>query len=328
VFLTVITRYSGDSRLINEGIRDAINGHRAELEAWAARPLSLESIERMFRYSWYDPTEFAVVGYRVGEGFRVVGVAWAYPSQGRAWLGMVCPYMSPGAPEPVLEEVLTLTLGWGYRKLVSNGVRGVARVFLGFEGSTLHRLVGRVLRGAPYVYGCDSVLMRYSGELESSTIPEGYRVRAGTLSNHDLERVTRVHNVAFSKYEFFTPWSVEDTRKFYEGEDVEFFVAETNPGEVVGFVDGKVFTALDGRLSASIMTLAVLPEHRGKGLAKALITEFIKHLLKAGVPKNRIALLAAAELEKMYSKLGFTTVRRNTYLELPLSYLPAQYTHL
>jgi len=318
VFLTIITRYSGESRLINEGIRDVVNGHRAELEAWAARPLSLESIERMFRYSWYDPSEFAVIGYRVNRGFRVVGVSWAYPSQGSAWLGMVCPYISPGVPEPVLEEVIILTLAWGHRKLVRDGVRGAARVFLGFEGSTLHRLVGRVLRGAPYVYGYDSVLMRYSGELGSSTLPEGYRVRAGTLSNHDLEGVTRVHNVAFSKYEFFTPWSVEDTRKFYEGEDVEFFVAETSSGEVVGFIDGRAFTALDGRLSASIMSLAVLPEHRGKGLAKALVTEFIKHLLKAGVPKNRIALLAAAGLEKMYGKLGFTTVRRNIYLELPL----------
>ncbi len=318
--LTIITQYRGGSRLINEGIRDAINERRAELEAWATRPLSLEGIERMFKYSWYDPSEFAVIGYRVNDAFRVVGVAWAYPDRDSAWLGMMSPYISPKVPEPLQEEALTLTLAWGRRVIVRKGVRGVARIYLGFEGSTLHRLAGRVLRGAPYVYGYDSVLMRYSGEVKSSTLPEGYRVRAGTLSNRDLKGVTRVHNVAFSKYEFFTPWSVEDTRKFYEGEDVEFFVAETSSGEVVGFIDGKVFSALDGRLSASIMTLAVLPEHRGKGLAKALVTEFIKHLLKAGAPKNRIALLAAAGLEKMYSKLGFTTVRRNIYLELPHYY--------
>ena len=87
--------------------------------------------------------------------------------------------------------------------------------------------------------------------------------------------------------------------------------------------DGLLFVArLDGKLVGSVMagydghrgwiySLAVLPEHRGRGLGSRLVRHAEEQLTALGCPKINLQIIAGNEkVESFYRKLGYVTEQR------------------
>jgi len=82
------------------------------------------------------------------------------------------------------------------------------------------------------------------------------------------------------------------------------FIAETSDGKAIGFLLG--FTSQDNPQEAYIHLLCVLPQCRNKGLAKALLYEFINILKEKGC--NEVSLITSPQNNKalnFYQKMGF-----------------------
>jgi len=80
-----------------------------------------------------------------------------------------------------------------------------------------------------------------------------------------------------------------------------FAVVVRRDGEVVGM--GRVIG--DGGLFFQIVDIAVLPEHQGQGLGKAIVRMLVEHL-RATVPKGAyVSLIADGEAHRLYSQYGF-----------------------
>ncbi|MDA1312269.1 MAG: N-acetyltransferase [Acidobacteria bacterium] len=85
-------------------------------------------------------------------------------------------------------------------------------------------------------------------------------------------------------------------------------VAETPGGELGGFV---VYRKVN-RVTGSLLTLDVLPEHRRRGLGGRLVSAAKERLAEMGVEKIRLRVStdnAAAQV--MYERLDFRRVRRD-----------------
>jgi ribosomal protein S18 acetylase RimI-like enzyme len=80
-----------------------------------------------------------------------------------------------------------------------------------------------------------------------------------------------------------------------------FAVVVRRDGEVVGM--GRVIG--DGGLFFQIVDIAVLPEHQGQGLGKAIVKALVEHL-RATAPKGAyVSLIADGEAHRLYSQYGF-----------------------
>lgn len=116
--------------------------------------------------------------------------------------------------------------------------------------------------------------------------------------------------VAIEDQSFKAPnWAREDFLKH------ECLVAECD-GKVTGFVVFREIFAGDAETLAEreILNIAVAPEHRGKGLAKALMAEILRGSGEFFL-EVRESNSAARQL---YRKLGFVEVaRRPNYYESP-----------
>jgi len=61
----------------------------------------------------------------------------------------------------------------------------------------------------------------------------------------------------------------------------------------------------DGGLFFQIVDIAVLPEHQGQGLGKAIVRMLVEHL-RAAAPKGAyVSLIADGEAHRLYSQYGF-----------------------
>jgi len=318
--MIVLTNYRGGLKEVDEGITELLNAARGEVEAWAFRRVRREDVEALYRYSWYDPTDFgvALVG---GKAPLVVGTAWAYPAPNPRGRHTIAPTIAPNTG--LGREGLEKLLAWGRWRLEAlGGARGRVTIRSWLEGSTTHRLVREVLGGAG-VEEHELTLMRWGGRSGRAEALEGYVIREGDVGGDDLVEAVRIYNKVFAEELGFVRWGVEDARRFYRREGLSLMVAEEVGGGVVGFVDGRVFRAVDGGLSAEVMTVAVLKEHRGRGLGKALVSAMVGKLASAGVPECRVALVSLAGLEPLYRRLGFEEVRRFVRFEAPITSLPA-----
>ena len=134
-----------------------------------------------------------------------------------------------------------------------------------------------VLTGLGMRPGRSTLLMRASlADLPpAAPLPEGYRVRG---YDGALEEPLRVaHNSAFGGHHpGFTPWAADVWRQWVTGSrsfrgDVSFVALA---GErVAGYVVTHEFDgfAATGRREAYVSRVGTLPEHRGRGLAAALL---------------------------------------------------------
>lgn len=93
------------------------------------------------------------------------------------------------------------------------------------------------------------------------------------------------------------------------------FVAEEG-GRPIGYIT----TRLDHETRIGwIPNLAVLPEHRRRGIGKALMERALKYLKEKGMEMAKIETLEQNEVgKKFYPKVGFVEVARQIHYVMPL----------
>ena len=124
-------------------------------------------------------------------------------------------------------------------------------------------------------------------------------------TSKDLNAICELERECFSN-----PWSLDMlVSEFEQGGFLGYLIE--NEGEIIGYAGFS--TVLD---EANLDLIAVAPEHRKKGYAKALATEGIKELFSSGINKIYLEVrkknLPAISL---YEALGFTRLaeRKNYY---------------
>lgn len=109
-----------------------------------------------------------------------------------------------------------------------------------------------------------------------------------------LDDVYEIEKICFSN-----PWSKEDLAKQIDTETSHFLVADMD-GRAVGYMGLQIFAG-----EGYVTNVAVLPEYRGRGIAKALITEQMKNDMEFITLEVRESNTPAIHL---YKKSGFETV--------------------
>ncbi len=135
-----------------------------------------------------------------------------------------------------------------------------------------------------------------------------YKLRNFTLN--DLERVTYINSVSLP--ENYTDFFFVDLyRRFPE----TFIVAESN-GEVVGYIMCRIETGmsnfgLSGIIKKGhIVSVAVLPNHRRKGIGEALITKALEAMQSYGAKQCYLEVrVTNEEAIGLYKKIGYEVTR-------------------
>lgn len=64
----------------------------------------------------------------------------------------------------------------------------------------------------------------------------------------------------------------------------------------------------DGALFMHIVDVAVLPEHQGRGIGKAIMTALLEHIQTSAPAEVYVSLMANGEAHRLYEKFGFSPV--------------------
>lgn len=150
-------------------------------------------------------------------------------------------------------------------------------------------------------------------------VPSGFRLRPFDLAR-DLERAWQVDVQAFRDHWGTAEFPLEEFRHFLEQpyfrQGLSFLAEEETTGEVVGIAFNKIdpdWIAQTGRQEGYVSTLAVLREHRQRGLGTALLAQTLHGLRQAGMESAHLG--ADAEnltgAVRIYERLGFR-VRKTT----------------
>ncbi|MDI6591774.1 MAG: ribosomal protein S18-alanine N-acetyltransferase [Patescibacteria group bacterium] len=131
-------------------------------------------------------------------------------------------------------------------------------------------------------------------------------VKLRQFSFPDLDRILEIEKVSFPNRE---AWSREYFEKLYFKYPKGFIVAE-NKNEIVGYTIGQPKNRVPTKRVAEIISLAVAPDWRQKGIGKALIEFLINHFRQKNIKeiflnvrtKNKAAI-------SFYQKLGFKILK-------------------
>lgn len=127
-------------------------------------------------------------------------------------------------------------------------------------------------------------------------LPAGYDVRV--YDDTRGEALRHAHNVAFLDHPNFTPWSEELWRAQVTGSrafrpDVSYVVVPTGSEEIVGYLqtlESPAHQEATGRREAYVAKVGTLREHRGRGLAGALLAHAMHGFRDAGCDEVGLAV--------------------------------------
>ncbi|WFO74636.1 GNAT family N-acetyltransferase [Desulfurococcaceae archaeon MEX13E-LK6-19] len=308
--LRLVEGYCGGNDWVDNGIALLYNKCRLASIAWAMRAKSVDNVRDMFKSTWFDPREFALVMF----DNRIVGCAWALIER-NCRIGLC---IDPYQPPWVVEEATRMLLAWARHSFEKRGARGVVTIGGWDQFGFMYRLLRRILDGVLLLEDYVATLMVYVGLKSKPSVPEGYMIKRGSMS--DIPRVVEIFNKAFSIYDWFHPWDLEDARRYFERYKPILYVAVDRNGEIVGYADAMVFKAVDDRETGVVATVAVDPNHQRRGLGKALVATIVKELENKSV--KRIYLDGVKGLEALYAKLGFKEYSRWIRFTTTLPSLP------
>jgi len=138
-------------------------------------------------------------------------------------------------------------------------------------------------------------------------------MRIRLLSQHDLAAIVKIQNS--SAHAAF--WGEADYERLADNPQGMILVAEqegTTPADLLGFA---AFHRVDEE--AELWNLAVVPQHRRQGIAKALFQEASRRLLEAGATRIYLEVrISNAPALGLYHAVGFKTLmRRKDYYQNP-----------
>jgi mycothiol synthase len=213
----------------------------------------------------------------------------------------------------LLESHLSdLAKGRGYRKLRT-----------GFSLDSRNETAARFLDKQGWIRNTDAGLRmwRNLNDLPEVEVPSGYSLRS--FESGDEGGFVEVKNAAFSgEHAGGRDWTVADFEKEYlrsplfRAERIFFAVCD---GELVGTT--TAWTAeFEGREVGLIHWVAVVPEHRGKGLGWLLNVQALHKLKEMGYEECVLSTNESlSSAVRLYGRLGFQIVtKRSTYTKLLL----------
>jgi len=145
-------------------------------------------------------------------------------------------------------------------------------------------------------------------EWKEKGLQQTFKLRKFNVS--DLERVTYINHVCLP--ENYTDYFFTD---LYNRFPETFIVAEEN-GEVVGYIMCRIETGLSnfgfGGLikKGHIVSVAVMPNHRGKGIGQALINKAMEGMQLYNAKQCFLEVrVTNTQAINLYKKLGFQATR-------------------
>jgi len=135
------------------------------------------------------------------------------------------------------------------------------------------------------------------------------------ISEEEISQAVTIEQICFPPHEACSEKSMRE--RIAVAPELFLVAVEEETGQLAGFLNGlstdetrfrdEFFTdaALYQPSGCNVMLLGldVLPKHRGKGLAKALVNEYARREKANG--RERLTLTCLPELVKMYEKMGF-----------------------
>jgi ribosomal-protein-alanine N-acetyltransferase len=137
---------------------------------------------------------------------------------------------------------------------------------------------------------------------DSST--ESLKINIRAMQESDLLEVLEIDRQSFTM-----PWPASAYNyELFENQSSKLWVAETveaaGPGKVIGMI--VVWFIID---EAHIATIAVHPEHRGRGIARKLLTTAIKEIIQQGFEIATLEVRAQnLAAQNLYREFGFQVV--------------------
>ncbi len=128
-----------------------------------------------------------------------------------------------------------------------------------------------------------------------------------TATTADTERIAEIERLCFS-----VPWSSTSVREFIENPLAVMITAKSD-GRIVGYIG--LYSVAD---EADIANVAVIPEFRRCGIAKALIIEALLYAKEKGIKKLMLEVRASnIAAISLYKSFGFICVgtRKNYYTQ-------------
>lgn len=122
----------------------------------------------------------------------------------------------------------------------------------------------------------------------------------------DAEYIAEAEESVFSD-----PWSCSGIAHFCDCSSAFVICSNDENGDLSGYAVGS-FAAGEGEL----LRIAVLPDHRGKGLGKALLSKFLSEMRTRNVSTVFLEVRVSNEHAiSLYESTGFEsyTIRRNYY---------------
>ena len=151
-------------------------------------------------------------------------------------------------------------------------------------------------------------------------VPDGYGLRTYDQSMSGVLRET--HNRAFRDHPNFTPWSEVTWKQFVTGSrsfrpQLSFVAVRDGSDEIVAYLQTAEFDAdLDatGRREAYVGRIGTLQEHRGQGLAAALLGHCLQTYRDAGYDQAALSVDSENPTGALgiYERAGFKVESRWT----------------
>ncbi len=298
---------------------------------------SLEDVDEQLRTEWWDPATDGAVGVDAGGDVLAYGIVLRRPGQVRTrqalLRGMVHPRVrGRGAGRALLawqtargQELLAGSDGGPdvprmLRVFVEDHVAGRA---------ALVRAAGFVPRRYHAVMGRDGAL-----PVPDVPLPEGLELRrlSAATSGADLqERVRQAHNEAFAHHWGSEPIEAADWRRYcVDGAgcrpDLSFAALDASGGVAGYLVSGTYAQDWEpqGYTEGWTDLLGVAPEHRGRGLGRALLARALQAYLDEGLERAGLGVdVDNPQALGLYLDLGYVERTRETTWVLDVPAVPA-----
>ena len=138
-----------------------------------------------------------------------------------------------------------------------------------------------------------------------------------TATVHDAAAIAYVHVESWrTTYQGIVPddflarLSYEQREQFWRqiltepGSHTIVYVAEDEPGKVIGFASGGPERSGDPLYTGELYAIYVLAQHQGQGVGRQLVISLVHRLLQKGMRAMLLWVLAENSARKFYERLG------------------------
>ncbi|MDI6603259.1 MAG: ribosomal protein S18-alanine N-acetyltransferase [Patescibacteria group bacterium] len=131
------------------------------------------------------------------------------------------------------------------------------------------------------------------------------KIRQFSLS--DLEEVMEIERMSFPNREV---WPKDYFERLYLKYPAGFIVAENN-GKIIGYMIGRPKNRVPVKWTGEIVSLAVDPDFRQKGIGTKLTNFLINHFKEKGIKEISLHVRARKKVAiSFYQNFGFKTIKK------------------